>query len=165
MITQSELKSLLHYSPDTGVFTWVVRRSGIKANGIAGSIHHTGYIHIKVKSKLYAAHRLAWLYIHGSFPVDGIDHINGVRNDNRIINLRPATKAENGFNQGMASHNSSGYKGVSWHKRTKKWFARCNVNGKTCFIGCFDRPEDASLAYQNFARINHGEFFNNREIL
>ena len=80
MITQSELKNILHYNQDTGVFTW------IKNSIVAGTVEKKGYIAIKINRKSYKAHRLAWLYIYGNFPKEQIDHLNGIKNDNCINN-------------------------------------------------------------------------------
>lgn len=159
-ITQSELKSLLSYDPDTGIFRWLVsnnRRIVIGAE--AGSLHKHGYILIKIHNTSYRAHRLVWLYIYGEFPPEHIDHINGMRADNRLFNLRPATNTENLNNRGKQNNNTSGHKGVYWNKRDKKWQANCRVDGKLHFLGYFATPELASDAYQTFAKLHHGEFY------
>lgn len=89
-LTQAELKRKLHYDPDTGIFTWKVFSPGITIGKVAGAIS-SGYIRIKVHPSLQYAHRLAWLYVYGYFPEHGTDHINGIKTDNRIANLREAT--------------------------------------------------------------------------
>lgn len=162
MITQSELQEILHYDPETGIFTRRVASANnkMKAGQVAGGLSDKGYILIRVRSRRYAAHRLAWLYIHGSFPPDGTDHINGVRDDNRLCNLRPATKSQNGMNQGKQRSNTSGFKGVYWSSQHQKWRAQCVANGKKYYLGLFDAAEDASAAYSASAIKHHGQFFN-----
>jgi hypothetical protein len=100
MITQLELKELLDYNQDTGIFVWKINRNGgAKARDIAGSIHHEGYIRIQINKKIYAGHRLAWLYVYGSFPKLKIDHIDGNPSNNKICNLRLASDVENARNR------------------------------------------------------------------
>ena len=154
MITQSELKEILHYDPDTGIFTGIEIKRGCRKNGLAGYLKQEGYIQIKIFGKIYPAHRLAWLYTHGSFPINDIDHINGIRNDNRIINLREATHSQNQANKKY--RNNSGYKGVS--KNKNKWQANIKVGKKTLYLGYFDTKEEAHEAYKQASIKHHGEF-------
>jgi len=163
MITQEILKEYLHYDPDTGFFTWL-KSAGkrVKAGMVAGALTSDGYIQIKLLGRVYKAHRLAWFYIAGEWPKEYIDHINGVKNDNRISNIRQATQAENMKNTVVPKTNKSGFKGVCWDKAKNKWLAQLKLYGKTKYLGLFEKPEDASLAYQNAARKYHGEFFNER---
>ena len=85
-LTAERLREVLDYDPDTGVFTRKVRTaSSVKVGDVAGSLNGKGYIRIRVDGRLYFAHRLAWLYVHGEWPVDQVDHINGIKNDNRIV--------------------------------------------------------------------------------
>ena len=151
MITQDRLKELLNFNENSGLFTWNVRRCGRAEKGaIAGSTNAIGYIQIQVDGKNYLAHRLAWLYIHGVFPTSDIDHINGNRADNRLANLREATRSENKQNQRNANcNNSSGTFGATWHKQTKKWKAQIMLNGKNYHIGLYDTKEEAHMAYKN----------------
>lgn len=147
-LTQSRLKELLHYDPETGAFTWrgsIGRK--IRAGDKAGSRCGKGYWVIGFTRKYYKAHRLAWLYVHGRFPIGDIDHINGVRHDNRIVNLREATKAENGQNICKHRDNKSGFIGVSWHPATRKWRSRIRTNRKLKSLGLFDTPDAAYSAY------------------
>lgn len=148
MITQSLLKELLHYDMDTGALTWVADQRGhIRAGANAGSRRPNGYLSIKIRQRRYYAHRLAWLYVYGEWPKDQIDHINGVKDDNRIANLREATHAKNGQNRTKQSNNSSGFVGVSWHSRDRKWQATIKIDGANKHLGCFDAPEAAHAAY------------------
>lgn len=146
MLTQSRLKELLHYEPDTGEFTWLVRTSRrVKIGDIAGSQNGQGYQCIRIDWKPYRAHRLACLYIDGEWPEYEIDHINGVRSDNRWINLRYATRSENSQNKRASTSNNCGFIGVSRFRN--KWRARIMLAGREKHLGCFPTPEDAHTAY------------------
>lgn len=147
MITQSRLKELLHYDPDTGVFTWLVSRQRIRCGDVAGCIRSDGYRKIGVVGKPYQAHRLAWLYMTGSWPKDGTDHRNGVKDDNRWDNLREATQCENNQNMAIPSTNTSGFMGVSWDAQAGKWKAAIGIAGRVKNIGRFTTPEAAHAAY------------------
>lgn len=148
MITQSRLKELLHYEPDTGVFTWLVRTSdSVRIGDLAGGCHGNRYRRIRIDGKLYLAHRLAWLYMTGAWPDNQIDHVNGVRDDNRIANLREATNAENQQNRAKDVRNTSGFPGVSWCRRDSKWRGLIKFEGRQKYLGVFDSPADAHAAY------------------
>ena len=130
ILTQQKLKELLDYNPNTGDFVWRVSlNSRSSINSTAGSCSN-GYRVIRINRKNYHAHRLAWLYTHGQFPQNQLDHINRIRNDNRIDNLREVTNAQNHQNRNLGSNNASGICGVNWHKRDKKWRAYIKLNGK-----------------------------------
>lgn len=146
-LTQDELKSLLMYDPATGVFIWRVTRSPKVVKGsVAGSVNNEGYHHIKFNNVNYKAHRLAWLYMYGVWPSDGIDHINRVRNDNRIENLRLATKTQNGQNRSISKANTSGVTGVTWYKKSQRWRAQIRVDMQHIYLGTYDTIEDAANA-------------------
>jgi hypothetical protein len=150
MLTQSRLKELLHYDPDSGVFTWMAKpgkRGRPNIGDIAGSIMNRGYRHIKIDGKLHLGHRLAFLYMTGEFPAADTDHINGIRDDNRWLNLRQCTNAENQQNKAPHKNSSSKYVGVSWHKRCQKWRARIRINGKLKYLGLFQAESEAYAAY------------------
>lgn len=161
-LTQTELKTLLDYNKNTGDFTWKIYRGGIvKVGGIAGKVELNGYHRIKVNGKLYQAHRLAWFYVYNEWPSKDLDHINRVRSDNRIANLRLATRSENAQNTKIRINNSSSIIGVSWNKRKNKWRAYITKDYKQIHLGFFDTKEDASLARQKAVeRIFSNEFYN-----
>ena len=119
MITQKELKDLLHYDPETGVFTWLKSGKGRKANGETRGLTN-GYFTIRINWRQYKAHRLAWLYVYGVWPKGQIDHINHNTTDNRIANLREVTNQENHRNMSLSKNNTSGVTGVYWGKQLEK---------------------------------------------
>jgi hypothetical protein len=158
-IVTGRLREVLDYNAETGVFLWKVATSSRNAVGSpAGAINNVGYRVICVDGKNYLAHRLAWLYVHGVWPEHEIDHINRDRADNRLINLRQATKSQNMVNGNTRSDNKSGYKGVTWHKGSQKWRAVVQKDGKQYQIGMFTDIEEAAKAYAEFAAKLHGEF-------
>lgn len=136
MITQKQLKSIVRYNPDTGVFIWIDTPSNrVKVGDIAGNISPDGYREIKILGYRSRLHRLAFLYMDGHLPIDEVDHINGVRNDNRWCNLRSVTKSENAKNKKILSNNNSGVTGVFWDKRTGRWAADIKVGYKKIWLG------------------------------
>ena len=135
MITQSRLKELLHYNPDTGIFIRKVSRQGIRADGVAGYTRKDGYIQIKIDNKNYFAQRLAWLDYYGYLPENELDHIDRIRHHNWIDNLREVSRQCNLRNTGNISTNTSGVKGISFHKNAHKWAASIKVNGKVNHLG------------------------------
>lgn len=160
IITQEELKELLHYDPDTGIFTWIKPNTFRMNNGDeAGWLTKKEYKRVTINYKCYLLHRLAWLYVYGSFPKNLLDHINGVRSDNRIVNLREASESENIFNSKTRKDNITGFKGVYFNKRRKKFHARCQINKIGYHLGYFETAELANEAYCNFAKIHHGDFY------
>jgi hypothetical protein len=148
-ITIETLQCLLDYDLETGIFRWRVQPCNrIKAGVVAGTVNHDGYIRIKINGTLFMAHRLAWLHTHGTWPLQQIDHINGDKADNRIRNLRDVSRSVNMQNQVRAQKdNTSGLRGVSWHKDKKRWEACISVNGQNEYLGSFDTTEAAHAAY------------------
>lgn len=122
-LTQSRLKELTVYDPETGVFTARVARKNIPAGAVLGNPGRRGYLHCMIDKKFYKLHRLAWLYMYGKFPDGQIDHINHNTADNRIANLRDVSCAQNHQNRSRKTNSASGYLGVTWHKRDKRWQA------------------------------------------
>ena len=148
MLNQQRLQEFLSYDPETGVFTWIMQCGNVKKGGVAGGKKSDGYIHIRLDGIDYKAHRLAWLYIYSEFPEKYLDHINEVKDDNRIINLRLATEQENQHNQSYPrTDNTSGFRGVSWKKHHQKWHAQIAINGKNKHLGFFNSAEEAHEVY------------------
>lgn len=159
MLTQERLKELLNYDPDTGVFTRLISLSSrSKVGSVAGFFDSEGYREMRVSGQRCKAHRLAWFYVHGYWPKYQIDHINGIKDDNRLSNLRESTHSENAMNRGVQKNNTSGYKGVSYVKKIMKWQAVIKINKKQKFIGHFDTPYLAHLAYKEASEKTHGTF-------
>jgi hypothetical protein len=160
MIALERLKTLLHYDETTGGFVWLVSpANNVPAGSVAGSIHRIqGYRVIRVDGKAERAHRLAWLYVTGENPPEQIDHINGVRSDNRFCNLRPATNGQNQQNSKTQSNNRLRIKGVCRCKKTGRYKAQIGHNGENIFLGRFDTPELAHAAYVAAATKLFGKF-------
>ena len=156
VISQDEILSFLSYDPLTGDFT---RRGSPRGrhreDGIAGSLYSCGYIYIYVQSKRYIAHRLVWLYVHGYMPVNDLDHINGVRSDNRIENLRECTRSENMQNYKLPSTNKSGFLGVHWRARENRWAAVINHQKVMHRLGTFATAAEARDAYLSAKKLLH----------
>lgn len=151
--------SMLSYDPTTGEFTWKGFRKNGKGNGAsAGTLHRSGYMLISVDRVKFPSHRLAWLFHTGEWPKDHIDHVNMKKSDNRICNLREATNSQNGFNSQMPESNTSGFKGVSWYARAKKYRAQITAYGKRHYLGLFQDPALAYEAYKSASAKLHGEF-------
>lgn len=147
-ISAERLREVLHYCPDTGVFTRTDSRGGRYAGSIAGNVRADGYIRILIDRRSYLAHRLAWMYVHGGFPSGELDHADGVRSNNAITNLRQATRSENVHNRkGANKNNKSGFFGVSWDKQKGRWVAQIKLGRKSFRLGFFDSPEVAHAAY------------------
>jgi len=158
MLTAERLHDLLNYDPLTGIFYWRVNRSNIKAGSVAGHPTLRGYITIRIDHLPYQAHRLAWLYTYGSWPTDQIDHANRIKTDNRIANLREASRSENLRNSARRSDNTSGFKGVSWFPKAQKWGALIAINNHRIFLGLYDTREAAAAARREAADRLHGQF-------
>jgi hypothetical protein len=172
-LTQEYLKECLTYDPDTGIFVWKERplnhfatsdSHGSWNSRLAGTrtIHITpaGYPSVRIARIPYLLHRLAFLYMEGEMPANDTDHINGVRDDNRWVNLRPATKSENLRNTKMRFDNKSGVMGVFLHKRSGRWGASIR-DGKRKNLGfyedwfeavCARKSAEVRLGYH----VNHG---------
>ena len=161
-LTQHQLKELLHYDPETGVFTnKVTRNPRAKQGTVAGSLNTLGYVVIQVNKQKTHAHRLAWLYVYGCWPKNQIDHINRIRNDNRLCNLRDVSRSDNCQNLSLPSHNKSGHMGISWVKQRSLWTVYIKVNKKNKWLGCYKDLDDAVAA----RKAGEKEYYNLPEVV
>jgi hypothetical protein len=161
LLTAELLRSILVYDTETGLFYWRDYKPNRHMNKALGNNNGTGYVQIRLTINGvecgFLAHRLAWLYVNGTWPDGGLDHIDRDRANNRITNLRQATISQNNRNRTkILSRKSqreytSGFMGVSWHKAANKWRAQININGSRVHIGAFDSEQDAALAYNQAA--------------
>lgn len=172
-MTSEYLHEALTYDAATGVLTWRVNRppSHFKskrgcsfwhtryAGKVAGNIGVRGYLVLNFDGKNMSAHRIAWIMTYGAIPNGKeIDHINGTKTDNKIANLRLATRSQNQGNILTRSTNTSGYRGVSWSKQRRKWYAQIRSNGRPRHLGFFSDIEDAAAIYRKASIQQYGEF-------
>ena len=177
------LRKLLRYEPDTGNLYWRVRTPDMflptgrgsdwtcrswntrySTNLAFTTVSKTGYLCGHISNTQYRAHRIIWAIFHGEPPTEEIDHINGDRQDNRIVNLRAVSKYENMKNTKMPASNTSGTVGVSWHDCRGKWTAKIQVKGRSIYLGNFTVKADAIDAraaadikysfHENHGRVN-----------
>ena len=158
-LTAQRLRETLDYNPDTGMFLHKAKGPGHRRPGSsAGCKTREGRLVIRIGNYLYAAHRLAWLYVHGRWPAEEIDHINGIPGDNRIVNLREATHAQNMANRRGAWRTSKiGLRGVQ-RLPSGRYRARIKHMDQHLHIGCFDTAEEASAAADTERRRLFGEY-------
>jgi len=168
--TQKYLMECFTYDPDTGILYWKERPiyhfkeegrgNSATANKIAGSLDKFGYIVINMDTIRYRAHRIIWKLVYGTDPVNLIDHINGIRDDNRLCNLREATHLENSQNViKIRKNNKSGYVGVNYIKKTNKWTATIKYENESFYLGTFATAYEAHLAREAKAKELQGEFY------
>jgi len=156
------LKNLVNYNPETGIFT---RKD--KKNKIIGSYDQDGYLRAVIKYKEYRLHRLAWYLIHGEWPKHQIDHINRIKDDNRLCNLREAKSFENMANR-VLTNNKYKFVGVNFDKRNNKFMARImTFDPKLGFrkrkhLGYYETAQEASEVYDLWAQMTQGEFYHGR---
>lgn len=158
-LTLERLQTLLRYDPATGLFTRLIapgKRSDLVGT-VAGSINQ-GYILINVDSRRYKAHRLAFFYMTGEWPKALVDHRNRMKSDNRWVNLRGATKAQNEQSKGASVANTSGAKGVYWNKHARKWQAYIKTDGKARYLGLFASFDNAAAVRKAEEQRLFGEF-------
>jgi len=146
------------YDPITGQFSWAISGKGRRSGGLAGSLDHEGYWRLFYQGKTVRAPRMAYFIMIGAWPDREVDHINANRADNRWCNLRLATTAQNNWNRTRPQHNKSGYKGVHWSKKSRKWKSQIKVNGESIYLGLFDDPKEAHAAYVAAAEKHFGAY-------
>jgi hypothetical protein len=161
-LTQARVKEALLYAPESGAFTWRIRRNShggkVRPGAPAGQVNKYGYVVIGLDGERHFAHRIAWLYMTGEWPSIEVDHENRTPGDNRWINLRPATATQNKMNTRIRCDNRSGIKGVGFDKERRRWVARLKVNGVMLLLKRFDTIEEAAAA-RRAAELQHfGEF-------
>lgn len=155
--TIDELKALLAYDPETGIVTYRVKRYRKNAGDLAG-FQSGEYLCIGINQFDYKLHRVAWALHYGEWPSLEIDHINGNGSDNRIVNLRNVTHAQNLKNRKNAKNNTTGLKGVFYCKRDKTWSSKIRVDYQWKCLGTFQTKEEAAEAYAAGSVLYHGEF-------
>lgn len=170
MLTQEYLKEFFNYNPETGEFSRIKavgkQGKGCRVGDKIGTIATNGYVRIKIDGKYYVRSHLAWLYVYGYMPLDTIDHIDRIRDNDRILNLRSIKNRDNYTNMSKFNTNKSGHTGVCWHKKANKWCAQIVVNYKAKHLGLFSKLEDAIQARKeaniiyDFAE-DHGKSLNN----
>lgn len=175
--TPEELRQLLTYDPEIGKLFWKERGPEWFADGkhsavrsaatwnarYAGTEAFTtadrfGYRQGAIFGRTFRGHRVIWAIAHGHWPALDVDHINGDTSDNRLSNLRESTKMENSYNRGCPANNTSGFKGVFWHRKRARWGAKIQHRGRRLDLGLFVKETDAAKAYDAAARKHHGEF-------
>jgi hypothetical protein len=145
-MSEVDPREYLSYDPETGIIRWIKvpkYTTKAKAGDVAGTLRDDGYLELKLLGKKHKAHRLVWFLHYGVWPTKLIDHENGIRVDNSIKNLREATHAQNQQNR-----SSEDVKGISYHKRDRKWQVRISANGIQEWVGAFTLESDAITAYQ-----------------
>ena len=157
MLTQKRAKEAFNYHPD-GYLVWKIKGNNrVHVGKIAGNVDNRGYIIVTLDKRIYRAHRIIFLYHHGYMPKE-VDHIDTIRSNNKIENLRPATSSQNSQNNSKRSDNTSGYKGVSWNKKRKSWKVQIQKNYVNMIVGHFEDLIMAAEAYDKKAKELFGEF-------
>lgn len=147
-LTADVVRHWLDYDPETGALTWRRPWGLARVGALVGVINHHGYRVFGFRGKQRQAHRIAWLHYHGEMPLHFIDHVNGVRDDNRICNMRNATPEQNSQNKRVPMpSNRTGLMGVTLHKKTGRWQSAIGHRGTVHYLGLFDSPEAAHAAY------------------
>jgi len=155
-INAEEARRSFEYDAETGLIRWLRNAGSVKAGTVVKSLSSKGYVHLQYRGRRYSAHRLAWLMVHGRWPLHEIDHINGDPADNRLANLRECTHAENHQNRAIRSDNTSGCPGVYWAKHANRWCARIKVKGlPRRLVGYFASFDEAAQAYREAKRNMH----------
>lgn len=156
-ISHGRLLELLEYDPQSGVFTWRCCRYRSRVGTPAGTLNDRGYIKIKIDGRAYAAHQLAWYYVHRVWPDGHLDHIDGVGSHNGIKNLREATPGQNQQNRAISRNNTSGFPGIYWEADRGKWRVSITVNGTAIRVGRF-KEKLAAIEAMKRAKAEHHTF-------
>lgn len=157
-----QLDALFVYDPFTGSLKWrTTKGSRAQAGSEVGYNHGPGYRRVEIDGVGYMVHRIIWCMVYREWPTFFVDHENLDKADNRLDNLRPATRSQNAYNRPRACNNTSGVKGVSWHKQKQQWYARVAHAGKTVFAKAFDFLEDAERAVIAIRYKLHKEYARN----
>lgn len=163
-LTYAIVRKLFDYNPNDGVLRWKINISkNIKVGTAAGCVDRYGYIRTKINGNIHPNHRIIYLWWYGFLP-EIIDHIDTVKTNNFINNLRECTISQNGWNSNISAANTSGVKGVTWHKQANKWQAQIQVDKKSIYLGLFKNIELAELTVKNKRSEIHGEFCNHGEV-
>lgn len=150
-MTHTDLLNFVTYTPSTGIFIRKVSAGNSVAGKVLGNLSKQGYLKAMVLGEYVKLHRLAWFYVHGVWPTDQIDHINGNKTDNRLSNLRVCNTSTNCLNQvGARKNNKAGYQGVHQIVKTGRFRAGCTIQGVKYHLGVFATAEEAHAAYLNF---------------
>lgn len=164
MLTQERLKEMLSYNSITGEFIRIKPLKGNTLYAVVGSTNNDGYISISIDNKRYQAHNLVWLYIYGKFPELQLDHINGIKDDNRFENLREVSHSENQKNKGLDKRNKFGYPGIRKGKKLGTYRVYIGIDKAKLDLGTYPNLESAIAArvqaeikygfHENHGRIN-----------
>lgn len=154
-----ELRKHVAYDPNTGILTWTSETTNRRrrAGQACGSVCRDGYMRVEIDKRSLSCHRVAWALHHGRWPDGQIDHINRIKTDNRMANLREVDAYQNAANKGLSVTNRHGMKGVS-PLPSGKWQAQATVFGVSKYLGCFPTKEEAHDAYVAHVRSQCGEF-------
>jgi len=174
--TAERVRSLLDYNAETGILTWRQRpRSDFNSDAQhkrwrtmfagreAGTLHHSGYRRIRIDGQFFSAHRVIWLHVHGRWPRDQIDHINRIKDDNRLANLREATLWQNMRNKHRYRNNRSGVPGVCWRPHRRAWGVYISIYKRRIHLGYYTNFERAVAARTAAAELLHGDFHNTQQ--
>jgi hypothetical protein len=153
------VRELFVYDRATGILRWAVAKgSRVKAGDVAGTLNNKGYLTVQINGGRYQVHRVVWVLLHGAWPANEIDHVNGDKADNREQNLREASNAENHRNRGVAVNSTTRITGVYWNQRLGKWQAAITFEGNRIHLGVFADRNDAIAARANAQRKYFGNF-------
>lgn len=157
-ISIDDLRARFTFDPETGAILRLKPTQRSPIGSRADFLRERGYAFVEIDRKMVRAHRVIWALAHGEWPPKEIDHINGCRSDNRLSNLRLATRSENMANIVVSRVGKSGVRGVSWDQDAQKWYARISKNGSEIYVGLFDDLSAAHAAYVEASKKINGEF-------